>query len=212
MPATMDSDVYAELLAAIDSGVYPPGARLVETELADRFGVSRTPVREALNRLESHGLAARDTKRGLIVTVLDHDQLGELYDVREVLEGYAARLAARHAAPAEIDVLRDMVDADRKRATDGDALAQSNRRFHRQLHQATHNRYLNQMLETMRRSLTLLSGTTLGIPGRGAQSIDEHEAIVDAIAARDEAAAEAAGRAHIVNAYKARLQLTAGLR
>ncbi|MEM9027516.1 MAG: GntR family transcriptional regulator [Pseudomonadota bacterium] len=205
----MDTDVYTALLEAIDAGEYPPGTRLVETELAERFHVSRTPVREALNRLESQGVASRDSRRGVIVAVLDHDQLGELYDVREVLEGFAARLAARHAAPAEIEVLRELVTDDARNLDDPLLLARSNRRFHRQLHRASHNRYLNQMLETMRRSLALLSGTTLEVHGRGAESIAEHDAIVVAIETRDEAAAEAAGRAHIVNAYKARLKLMA---
>lgn len=204
-----ETDVYALMLEAIDRGEYPPGARLVETDLADRFGVSRTPVREALNRLESQGVAARDGKRGLTVAALDADQLGELYDLREVMEGFAARLAARRASPAEIAVLREMVEADRAIAEDATALALSNRRFHRQLHRASHNRYLVQMLDSMRRSLALLSGTSLAAPGRGAESVTEHDAIVLALEARDEARAEDAARTHIVNAYKMRLRLEA---
>ncbi|MEO1201010.1 MAG: GntR family transcriptional regulator [Pseudomonadota bacterium] len=204
--AREDIDVHAALLEAIDRGDYAPGARLVETELAERFGVSRTPVREALGRLEQQGLAARDQRRGLTVAVLDHDQLGELYDLREVLEGFAAKLAARRASPAEIAVLREMVVADAAIADQPSVLARSNRRFHHQLHHASHNRYLDQMLERMRRSLVLLSGTTLGSPGRGAESDAEHDQIVAAIEVRDEEAAEAAARTHIVNAYKTRLR------
>lgn len=204
--AREDIDVHAALLEAIDRGDYAPGARLVETELAERFGVSRTPVREALGRLEQQGLAARDQRRGLTVAVLDHDQLGELYDLREVLEGFAAKLAARRASPAEIAVLREMVVADAAIADQPSVLARSNRRFHHQLHHASHNRYLDQMLERMRRSLVLLSGTTLGSPGRGAESVAEHDQIVAAIEVRDEEAAEAAARTHIVNAYKTRLR------
>ena len=101
------SDAYSLLLAAIDFGEFRPGDRLVETELADRFGVSRTPVREALQRLETQGVVARDG-RSLFVASLDHDQLGELYVVRAELEGLAARLAAQHAAPEEIAVLKEM--------------------------------------------------------------------------------------------------------
>ncbi len=204
-----EADIYAALLEAIDRGDYPPGGRLIETDLADRFGVSRTPVREALSRLESQGMAQRDGRRGLTVARLDYDQLGELYELREVLEGYAARLAARHASVAEIAVLQEMVDADRARAEDPSALAQANRQFHRQLHRASHNRYLNDMLVRMRRSLALLAGTTLTIQGRGATSVDEHQAIVNAIVARDGDAAEEAARTHILNAYKARLRLEA---
>ena len=205
-----DPDLFKALLDAIDRGEYPPGSRLIETELAERFQVSRTPVREALNRLESIGLATRDGRRGLNVASLDRDQLGELYDLREVLEGFAARLAARCASPAEIAVLRELVTEDGALAANGASaqeLAVANRRFHRQLHCATHNRYLLDMLDRMRRSLVLVSGTTLALPGRGPDSIKEHDAIVSAIEARDENAAEEAARRHIFNAYKTRLRL-----
>ena len=89
-------DAYDLILEAIDIGIYKPGDRLVESELAVRFGVSRTPIREALQRLETQSLLARDG-RSLIVASLDHSQLAELYVVRSELEGLAARLAARHA-------------------------------------------------------------------------------------------------------------------
>ena len=164
-----DNDPYTRLLQAIDTGEFPPGARLIETELAERFGVSRTPVRQALGRLEAQGIAARDPRGGLSVAALDYDQLGELYEVREMAEALAARLAARHASPTEIGLLQDMVEPDRARAGDAAALARSNKAFHQQLHRASHNRYLIQTLEGMRRSLALLSGTTLAAPGRGAE-------------------------------------------
>jgi DNA-binding GntR family transcriptional regulator len=202
-------DAYALILDAIDRGEFAPGARLVETDLADRFGVSRTPIREALKRLEAQGAATREG-RSLVVSSLDHDQLGELYEVRGVLEGLAGRLAARHATPEEILVLRELVQADAPLVNDPRALAQTNKRFHRQLHRATHNRYLVQLLQSMRRSLALLSSTSLSTPGRGAQSVEEHEAMVRAIEARDEDGAEDAARAHISNAYMTRLRTDAG--
>ncbi len=202
-----DTDVYAALLDAIDQGAYPPGARLVETELAARFGVSRTPVREALGRLESQGVVAREG-RGLTVAALDARELGELYDLREVLEGFAARLAARRASPPEIAVLREMVEADRAMAPGAEVseLARANKRFHRTLHRVSHNRFLEQALDGMRRSLALLSGSTLADKTRRLASIEEHDRIVAALEARDEAGAEAAARTHIVNAYKTRLR------
>lgn len=202
-------DVYQLILDAIDGGEFPGGARLVETDLAERFGVSRTPVREALKRLEAQGVAALDGRR-LVVASLDHDQLGELYEVRGVVEGLAARLAARHAAPEEIAVLRAMVEEDRALVGDPRALSRANKRFHRQLHRASHNRYLSQMLQGIRRSLALLSTTSLSVPGRGAESIGEHDAIIREVAARDENAAEEAMRRHISNAYVSRLRIIAG--
>lgn len=202
-------DAYTLILEAVDRGELAPGQRLVETDIAERLGVSRTPVREALQRLEAHGVVTR-SGRSLMVAELDHNQLGELYEVRSVVEGLAARLSARHAAPEEIDVLQAMVAADKALLEDPAALALSNRRFHRQMHRASHNRYLIQMLESMRRSMALLSSTTLMSPGRGAQSLAEHEQIVLAIAERDETAAQAAAEAHISNAYKTRLTLESG--
>lgn len=202
-------DTYALILAAIDHGELAPGQRLIETELAERLGMSRTPVREALQRLEAHGIVARDG-RSLRVAMLDHDQLGELYEVRSHVEGLAAKLAARHAAPEEIVLLRQMVEEDRARVDDPQALAQCNRQFHGMLHRASHNRYLAQMLDSMRRSMVLLSSTTLARPGRGASSVAEHDRIVAAIETRDEAAAQAAAEGHISNAYRMRLILESG--
>ncbi len=110
-PKSPQKDAYGLILEAIDTGVFRPGDRLVESDLAERFGVSRTPIREALQRLETQSMLTRDG-RSLIVASLDHNQLAELYVVRTELEGLAARLAARHAAPEEVRVLRDMVVED----------------------------------------------------------------------------------------------------
>jgi DNA-binding GntR family transcriptional regulator len=87
-------DAYTLILEAIDMGVFKPGDRLVESDLAERFGVSRTPIREALQRLETQSLLNRDG-RSLFVSSLDHNQIADLYVVRAELEGLAAKLAAR---------------------------------------------------------------------------------------------------------------------
>ena len=201
-------DAYDLVLDAIDHGVFRPGDRLVEAELADRFGVSRTPIREALQRLEAQSVLTRDG-RSLVVSSLDHDQLGELYVVRAELEGLAARLAAQHAAPEEVRVLCDLVRRDRALTGDPDRLSRANKTFHRQIHLASHNRYLIQQLDMVHRTMALLSTTSLAAEGRGTRAIDEHEEIVRAIEARDGAAADAAIRAHISRAYETRLKLDA---
>ena len=133
---TVQKDAYTLILEAIEAGVYQPGNRLVESELAEHLGVSRTPVREALQRLETQSMLRRDG-RSLIVASLDHNQLSELYAVRTELEGLAARLAAHHATDEELRVLRRMVDEDRA-LVGGDPrqLSQANKRFHRQIHLA----------------------------------------------------------------------------
>ena len=201
-------DAYALILEAIDSHIYKPGDRLVESELAERFGVSRTPIREALQRLETQSLLTRDG-RSLIVASLDHTQMAELYVVRGELEGLAARLASRHATPEEIRVLRDMVEADRNLIGNPDALSRANRRFHKQIHLASHNRFLVQQLDLVHRSMALLATTSLAAEGRGAGALDEHQAIVSAIEAGDGDGADKAVREHISKAFMTRLKLDA---
>lgn len=198
-------DAYTMILEAIDSGIYRPGDRLVESELAERFGVSRTPIREALQRLETQSLLARDG-RSLIVASLDHNQMAELYAVRSELEGLAARLAARHATEEEVMVLRDMIEEDRALLADPAAMARANRRFHRMIHLASHNRFLVQQLDLVYRSMALMATTSLAAEGRGEIALGEHGAIVDAISTRDEEAAYQALRDHISVAFITRLK------
>ncbi len=204
-PKPPQKDAYEMILEAIDMGIYTPGDRLVESELADRFGVSRTPIREALQRLETQSLLARDG-RSLIVASLDHNQLAELYAVRTELEGLAARLAAKHAAPEEVRVLREMAAADWDLLGDPAALSRANRRFHTQIHLASHNRYLVQQLDMVHRTMALLATTSLAVEGRGISALREHQAIVEAIGRGDAAAADTALRTHISRAFETRLK------
>ncbi|MFV2034951.1 MAG: GntR family transcriptional regulator, partial [Halocynthiibacter sp.] len=201
---SLQKDAYAMVLEAIDVGVYRPGDRLVESELAERFGVSRTPIREALQRLETQSLLARDG-RSLIVASLDHNQLAELYVVRAELEGLAARLAARHATPEEVSVLHQMVEEDHALLGDLRALSRANRRFHKQIHLASHNRYLVQQLDLVHRSMALLASTSLAAEGRGKNALDEHRVLVAAIGAGDGDAAFDALKTHISRAFETRL-------
>mgnify|MGYP000412675115 CR=1 FL=1 len=205
---TQNKDAYSLVLAAIDEGVYLPGDRLVESELAERFGVSRTPVREALQRLETQSVLVRDG-RSMVVSSLDHDQLGELYVVRAELESLAARLAAQHAAPEEVRVLREMVTQDMALLGQPQALSRANRRFHKQLHLASHNRYLIQQLKMVHRTMALMATTTFAVEGRDVVALDEHSKIVEAIENGDGDAAAAALKDHISMAYQTRLMTNA---
>jgi len=199
-------DAYNLILEAIDTGLFKPGDRLVESDLAERFKVSRTPIREALQRLETQSLLARDG-RSLIVSTLDHNQKTELYAVRTELEGLAARLAARHATIEEVRVLGDLVVSDRDLLGDPSALSWANRRFHKQIHLASHNRYLVQQLDLVHRSMALMATTSLAVEGRSETALDEHQAIVEAISQRDEERAFRALRDHISGAFVTRLRL-----
>ena len=206
----MQKDAYTLILEAIDAGFFRPGDRLVESELADRFGVSRTPVREALQRLETQGMLSRDG-RSLIVASLDHNQLAELYAVRTELEGLAARLAARAATDEEVRVLRGMVEEDRKLiGGDPRALSRANKRFHKQIHLASHNRFLVQQLDLVHRSMALMATTSFAAEGRDEVGLAEHDKIIVAIETRDPEAAYQALRTHISKAFETRLRVDAG--
>lgn len=205
----MNKDAYTLILEAIDGGDFRPGDRLVESDLADRFGVSRTPIREALQRLETQSLLTRDG-RSLIVASLDHNQLAELYVVRAELEGLAAGLAARHATPEEVRVLQDMVEDDHKLIGKPQAMARANRRFHKQIHLSSHNRFLVQQLDLVHRSMALMATTSLAAVGRDEDALAEHAAIVSAIHAGDAPTATDALRSHISKAFVTRLKLDSG--
>ena len=200
-----NKDAYSLILEAIDIGIYKPGDRLVESDLADSFGVSRTPIREALQRLETQSLLTRDG-RSLIVSSLDHSQMAELYVVRAELEGLAASLAAKHATGEEVKVLQDMVNSDRKIIADPSALAKSNRRFHKQIHLASHNRFLIKQLDLVHRSMALMATTSLAADGRGPVAVEEHQAIVTAISKGDSEEASEKLRDHISIAFITRLK------
>jgi DNA-binding GntR family transcriptional regulator len=207
---TVQKDAYTLILEAIEAGVYKPGDRLVESELAERLGVSRTPVREALQRLETQSMLTRDG-RSLIVASLDHNQLAELYVVRTELEGLAARLAARHASEEEIRVLRGMVNDDRALlGGDPRQLSRANKRFHKLIHLASHNRFLVQQLDLVHRSMALMATTSFAAEGRDEVALTEHDQIVRAIEAHDGEAAYLALKAHISKAYETRLRIDAG--
>lgn len=198
-------DAYEQILQAIDLGAISADEPLLESKLAEQFNTSRTPIREALQRLETQSILVR-RGRSLFVAVLGHDEMSELYVVRANLEALAAKLAAKHASPEEVLVLQDMVDEDRRHADDPEYLVRTNRQFHYALHRASHNRFLVQQLNLVYRSMALMATTSLAVDGRGATAIDEHDNIVRAIGAGDEAAADAAVKHHLSQAFVTRLK------
>ena len=199
------NEAYDLLIAAIERGELTAGMRMREVELAERYGISRTPIREALKRLEAQGLVTHTPNQGAVVTTLEFNQMAELYLMREILEGTAARLAATRATDTEIEVLAEMIEKDRRHPDNPRLLARTNRQFHRQLHLSARNSFLSNMLENMLLSHYLLAGTTLADPERGMNSFDEHAAIVRGIREHDPDAAEAAARAHVRYAFKWRI-------
>jgi DNA-binding GntR family transcriptional regulator len=202
--------VYESLRDAISDGRIAGGERVREEEVAARLGVSRTPVREALQRLQQRGLLIFGPTRGLVVAQLGHAQVVELYAMREILEGSAARFAARHATTEEIATLYRL--QEQLRAAEGDDLLHKslNRRFHQAIYEAAHNRYLMQMLDSMLDSFALLQSTTSRLPHRQRNSDEERRRIIAAIEKRDPKRAEKAAQDHIVQAQRTRFESVAG--
>jgi DNA-binding GntR family transcriptional regulator len=198
--------VYESLRNAIWEGRFARGERIREEEIAKSLGVSRTPVREALQRLQQRGLLVVRPGRGFAVAQLSNKQIFDLYAMREILEGSAARFAAQHATESEIAILYQLQKQLSNEGHDLLALVTLNRRFHQHIYEATHNQYLLEMLEVLNDSMALLQNLTVLMPSRHGQSDIEHLRIVRAIEKGDQDGAEKAARHHIQQARKCRLE------
>jgi DNA-binding GntR family transcriptional regulator len=201
--------VYGHLRSAIRNQELKPGDRLREVELAERLSVSRTPVREALRRLESDGLIQVTPPRGFVVTALTQRRVMELYAMREVLAGVAARFAADHASPMEIHTLQELV-SQQGRAKDGATAARANDLLREAITSAAHNEFLTRATNSLNDALDLLGATTYSMPGRIESGWKENKKIVEAIARRNGSVAEEAARLHVRNAAKLRVQMLFG--
>jgi DNA-binding GntR family transcriptional regulator len=196
--ATTADAAYLALRHAILQGDLAPGERLRSDALAGDLKVSRTPVREALRKLEAEGLVERSGS-GLIVREFSEKDLTELFYVREALEGMAARLAAENATPGEIAEIRELLDdmeAVRQRG-DVAALRPLTAEFHRVIGRAAHNGRLLQSLESLLQHVRQMqTSTLLHIEGRPVAALQEYREILRAIEAHDADRAEALARAH----------------
>lgn len=204
--AGLSDAVFAALRHGLRSGIFQPGDRLREEEIAEQFHVSRTPVRDALRRLLERRLLEVSGGRGLMVRRLDQSEIFELYQMREIMEGTASRFAAQNATPAEIAHLRDLQAAFETAQTAAEWRS-LNKQFHETIAAAVRNRYFHNPLEELQDFLALLGPTTFSVPGRANPAAAEHRRILDAIAAHDPDAAEAAARDHIRSAFAARLKM-----
>ncbi|MGW6194958.1 GntR family transcriptional regulator [Kribbella sp. NPDC055110] len=197
--------VLAELRRRIVDGEYREGERLTETRLADDFGVSRNPVREALRVVEAEGFVQILPRRGAVVSTLDETAVRDLFAVREQLETLAAGLAAERATSAGIATLRGLVeDANAAaKAEDFDRVAELNSAFHRAVIDVSGNRWLHSISTAMYHHVHWVF--RVGAAQRAPHSSEEHVRLVEAIEAGDAAAASTAARLHVEAAAKAAL-------
>jgi len=197
-------DVYQQIIHDIRAGALMPGDRLTETDLATRFGISRTPVREAIRQLEADGLVMHKPRLGATIRTLDRAEISELYEMRAVLESTAARLAARAASAPELQEITALNDAMAE-ARDIETLYQLNHLFHAAIQDAARNRFLVSAVKSVEKTLLILGRSTMEQTDRSEAALAEHRRIIDALVARDEDAAEQAMRGHIEAAHAARL-------
>jgi DNA-binding GntR family transcriptional regulator len=204
------SDAIREVLmqAIVERGL-PPGWRLSEERLAVLFGVSRTPVREALMQLCSSDLVRRDGRGVLRVELISAEKVMEVYAVRGALEGLSAYLAAQLSTPIGILELEHLNDrcVQAAQAADYAAMATHNLDFHMAIVKAARNETLSQFLTSIHNWVKRIPKTTLAYPGRAEKAIAEHQEIIEAIRLRDPERAEAVTRRHMRGAEKIRIMM-----
>jgi DNA-binding GntR family transcriptional regulator len=202
--------VYEQLRESIVDGRLPPGESLVEATLAVTYGVSRTPVREALTRLQQDGLVHRGN-RGLQVRTSSPEEILDIYDTRVILEAQAARLAARRRSEFHLARIRSEQARMHECLLEGlsaEESARRNRAFHRAVWRASGSGSLNDLLERLNTLLGRHPATTLAFPGRLETADAEHSQILDAISAGDAELAGELASQHFLAARDIRLQLS----
>lgn len=197
---------YDALISSIRLGVYPPGHRLREEDVGERLNLSRTPVREALRRLEADGIVEHRPRIGAVVRQLSHGEVVELYEMRVVLERTAAELAARHGTAAEFDTLEDFNQEIVAERTNPSRAAAINQEFHRGLYLAGRNRFLLEAARALNNSLLLLGPTTFTDSARIDTVVGQHQTIIDALRTGDITAAGDAAEAHLQTSLRHRLR------
>ncbi len=196
--------VYRGLRDQILTGALEPNARLVELQLAAQFAVSRTPVREALKRLTAEGLVSVDPVRGMVVRDVDAAELEDIYVIREMLEGLAARLAAERITPTDLTKLHLLMELmeESSRSQRWEAVVQINIKFHEVLYDTARNERLALIGRSLQDAVRRYSSLAFTRPERVAAVLREHEELVRALEARDPDLAEATSRKHLAAARR----------
>lgn len=192
--------VFESLREAIISGVLEPGERLMEIQLADEMGVSRTPVREAIRKLELEGFVVMIPRKGAYVAGVSHKDVADVFEIRSALEGLAASLAAERVTDEEIEQMERILLYRQGEELTLEEIVESDTDFHALVYKASRNERLIQILENLREQIQRFRATSLAVPGRMKDAIEEHRGIVEALARHDVEEAHALAMAHIVTA------------
>ena len=200
-PTALYQEVAERLRQRIFAHELTPGTWIDEQKLAEQYGISRTPLREALKVLASEGLVILKPRRGCYVTEISERDLDEVFSIMALLEGECVRIMVERASDAQLDELKAL-HAELERAAaarDIKGFFEANQAFHRSIQEFADNRWLLQVIEDLRKVIKLSRHHSLFSEGRLAQSLAEHRDILQALLARDAARAETLMRAHILS-------------
>ncbi len=194
--------VFTQLQNDILNGKYRQGDSLIETRLSEELGVSRTPIREAIRQLELEGLVQSIPNKGAIVTGISAKDVEDIYTIRMMIEGLAARWAAENITEEELNELKETIELEEfyTLKNDTEHLIKFDSKFHEAIFKASKSRPLMHMLSNFHHYLQKPRNISISSPGRAQKALDEHKAILKAIMERDPDMAEKLTTEHVKNA------------
>jgi DNA-binding GntR family transcriptional regulator len=194
--------VFESLREAIISGMLRPSERLMEIQLAEEMGVSRTPVREAIRKLELEGLVVMIPRKGAYVAGMSIKDIADVFEIRGALEGLAAELASERATDEELEVMERYLVKISEEIESGDLskVVETDTDFHTLIYEASRNARLSQIINNLREQIQRFRTTSLSFPGRMKVALEEHRKIVEALSSRDGELARKLAQEHIENA------------
>ena len=202
-PRALYEEVAELLRQRIFSRELTPGSWIDELKLAEEYGISRTPLREALKVLATEGLVTMKVRRGAYVTEVSERDLADVYHLLALLESDAAGVVAAQATPAQLKELQNLHDELEKAAGNRERFFEINEAFHMRLLEVANNRWRDQMVADLRKVMKLNRHNSLLKSGRIEESLAEHRAIMQALSARDAEATAQRMREHFRNGLEA---------
>lgn len=196
--------IFEKIRQDIIDGKYKKGDSLVEQKLAEEFGVSRTPIREAMRQLELDGLVESIPNRGVFVYGINHEDIEDIYQIRRRIEGLAAFWAVKRITEEEMKELQNIYDLMEFYTAKGniDQVAELNTRFHEVIFKAAKSKFLKKTLSNFQVYIQWARHASIKVEGRAQAALQEHKAIVEAFHQRDEKSAEMLIMEHIGNSIK----------
>lgn len=201
--ASLRNKVFKYIKSQIISGAYGPGETLLESKLADELGVSRTPIREAIRLLEMEGLIETTTKKGAIVLGISQQDVEDIYAIRQLVEGLAARWAAERLSAADLKELQKTYELMEFYAQkhEVEEIAELDNKFHQMIYEAAGSKILYLTLRNLHQYVQIARLKSLSMQNRLPLTLSEHHAILEAFEAKNANAAEKAMTEHVRKAY-----------